>query len=340
MSQSWDRKYVEEEILPSILIDQKENFITKLQKEIKIDSSISSFKKEELLSQENEIAFLASVLRFVVSRPPELKSLPKEIPVSNENKLKTALLQKTPEKIAPLDYIYKHLCCWDEWICRNTINGTYYFNRYYPEYVIKEKIDYSKTGTIFYSQLLTDTEAKYGSLLIKIRGTIVEDYPISLLDGARFLTLQPHLGCLAPNTNKYHYRFFIMKSPEFEVAKFLYNHPISDESESDLRKFMSVIILYYSVSERYEFENYVETNNVTFEKLIKKIKKHHNLGYVKGRHDTETDFLRNMIYIGFALNEMLNNWRKNKFSKNPTKEIVSTKNELSGCLDFKIKSNT
>ena len=329
--------YLKREVIKNILEDQKNELFLHLKKLIESDLTISLKKREDFSAMNDFIEFLAELLRFTVTRPNNISilginsdindTLKKEINNKNkENKKETTSLKE--KELAPEEYIYTHLKNWDDWRVRNTMNGTYFYNRFHPDYVIKEKIKINKTMKCFYSHVMTDTEARPGKLLIKACGTVIEDYSIVLLDGYRFLTIQPQWDNIniwfGKKLVSYEYYFFIMGTKAYEATRFLYAQAYSDESDYDFRRFKEVIIFYLSISEYREFKEYVCKSGDLIEKYMEKVKS--DFDYVACIDTEEKIKIKKSLCIGKALNIMLNEWRKNNIAQKYSIIVEKLKN--------------
>ena len=208
----------------------------------------------------------------------------------------------------PLEYIKEHLNNVLEW---NETQDCYY-NIYRPEYVLEHIYDEDdrELRAEFYAYAMTNNHVVYSSLLVKCMGTVVDTYQIVTLDGGRYSTPTPEWGFLGrritENGPEFSYKYFIKNSFRYSLHKFMY-HEENDDEKYAYDDFMSIILVFNSIEEKNEFDEYVEYH---IEKLRVDVDKQTQYSYVKANSDAETWFVIHRLRTALVLQGLLQEFRK------------------------------
>lgn len=208
----------------------------------------------------------------------------------------------------PLEYIKEHLNNVLEW---NETQDCYY-NIYRPEYVLEHIYDEDdrELRAEFYAYAMTNNHVVYSSLLVKCMGTVVDTYQIVALDGGRYSTPTPEWGFLGrritENGPEFSYKYFIKNSFRYSLHKFMY-HEENDDEKYAYDDFMSIILVFNSIEEKNEFDEYVEYH---IEKLRVDVDKQTQYSYVKANSDAETWFVIHRLRTALVLQGLLQEFRK------------------------------
>lgn len=206
----------------------------------------------------------------------------------------------------PYEYIIDRLQNREEW---SDYDGDFY-NIYKPEYRIHNyQDDEQDTLTAeFYAYTQYNTNVCYSYLDIIANNTVLDTYQIVHLDGERLHIPVPEWGFIDKKeggNEHYSYKFYLSDSSKYRLLKFMYNSENPDQKMA-YDYFMRVILLFYSETERNEFEKYVSANLNQLESLINKNPKAYDTSDLQG---IEKRVVQERLKIGEALNEMLLRWR-------------------------------
>ncbi len=197
-----------------------------------------------------------------------------------------------------------------EWVERDGV----YYNIYRPEYTLR--INYDVETDIdsdeFYSYTMVNSRTSFYDLDIMYQNTILETHQLACLDGARLQIPIPKWGAICHNDYglhaKYSYKYYILGSDRYRLLRFFYDEENSEE-RYDFMLLKEVIIIYKSDEERLSFESFVEGHQDIFERYYESVDR---FNYINTGNETKTETYRERLNAGYALNELLTDWRNKK----------------------------
>lgn len=209
----------------------------------------------------------------------------------------------------PRDIIFDRLHNKLEWVEQ----GEVFYNIFSPEYTLRIKDDeLDRTRDEFYSYAMTNESTSFCNLDIMYQNTILESYQLVCLDGGRLQIPVPEWGYICYDNYSLHpkraYKYYVLGSDRYRLLRFFYDDENSDESYAfmDLKE---VVIMYNSDEERLSFECFIEEHQGVFENYYKSVNR---FNYINAGDETKTENYIERLNVGYALNEMLTDWRNKK----------------------------
>lgn len=209
---------------------------------------------------------------------------------------------------APLAYIYDRLLNRLEWIESESI----FYNIYKPEYTI-ELIEHEYGGLdrdVFFSYAMTNENTSFETLNIKYQLTILKSQQIIVLDGGKLRVPSPEWGFVCHDSyrmnSKFSYRYYILESDHYRIFSFLYDKE-NDDQRYAFHHFKRVVLFYRSEEERLAFEAYIEGHK---ERLVNLVDTTDMYDQIHVGNENKTALYRERLHTGIALNQLLDEWRK------------------------------
>ena len=159
----------------------------------------------------------------------------------------------------------------ENWIySESTEAGTKKYFKYAPEYTIKiQNTDGDAIETYMLTQI--DKRSSWHKIFLCYHQTILLISNGVLLDGGKFMTVEPALGGLNYKSERIYYYYFLKDSIKFALYKFL----IHDEDSRGYyanQFFLEEVILFNNEEERQDFETQFNLNLNAYEKILQSIK--------------------------------------------------------------------
>lgn len=206
----------------------------------------------------------------------------------------------------PLEYIYDRLHNKTEW----TMSDSGYYNVYRPEYTIEVIPDTEDLEAEFYAFAMVNHNTSYDILNIKYQTTLLDSYQVVVLDGGRLQIPSPTWGFICHDKYgldyRYSYKYYVCGSRVYRLLQFLYDPQNGDHRYAFLR-LQEVVVFFQSEEEHLAFETYIEEHQDYLDNVIKNIDR---FDYVQTETKTKTDLYRERLKVGYALNQLLKEWRK------------------------------
>ena len=170
--------------------------------------------------------------------------------------------------LSPLEKVRCFLKDPNEWVASPYNDGFRYY-KYAPEFTIGycSDSDDNRTGRMYFHFYQTDSQARWGNILIKYHQTVISGLIGIVLDGGRYLSPCPLIDGISINGNSPYelsYRYFVRNSLDYDVHRFYFDwgdheqviaHDILEKS----------ILLFDSEEEHYSFIDYVQREWSSFE---------------------------------------------------------------------------
>lgn len=212
----------------------------------------------------------------------------------------------------PLEYIIEHLSNKLEW----TEHGDYVYNLYRPEYQLHfyddpEYVDRIDDRDEFYAYSQTNERITFSMLDIMVHGTIVDSYQIATLDSGRLSIPVPAWGFIPLDKwhqENYAYKYYIKGTNRYRILEYMYNMEDQDE-RCAYHRFMNVVLLFQSESEKAEFEKYAEYSIGSIKKDIAACDKY---SYIATGDKRKEKVYREKLRLGHVLNKYLKDWRNSQ----------------------------
>lgn len=159
----------------------------------------------------------------------------------------------------------------ENWVySESTETETKRYFKYAPEYTIKiQNIDGDVIETYMLTQL--NKHSSWHKISLCYHQTILLISNGVLLDGGKFMTVEPDLGGFNYKSKRIYYYYFRKDSIKFALYKFL----IHDKDSRDYyanQFFLEEVLLFKNEEERLEFEIYIYTHFDEYEKNLLSIK--------------------------------------------------------------------
>ncbi len=207
----------------------------------------------------------------------------------------------------PLEYIFDRMHNKMEW---TELNGCYY-NSYRPEYtlqIVYKGNDYNVEPE-FYAYAMKNSNISSESLNIMFQNTVLDSYPLVVLDGARLEIPTPEIESICYDAYqikpKYSYGYYISNSNRYKVLLFLYDSQ-NDEANTAFRRLKEVILIYHSQEERSSFELFLEGHQSLVDERFASVDQYSNVTF---ESECKTKVYQERLKIGVALNKLLAEWR-------------------------------
>lgn len=212
----------------------------------------------------------------------------------------------------PLEYIIEHLFNKLEW----TKHGEYVYNLYKPEYQLhyyddEEYADRIDDRDEFYAYSQTNEHITFSMLDIMAHGTVLDSYQTATLDGGILSIPTPEWGFIPLDqwhNETYAYKYYIEKTDRYRIFEFMYDQNNSEQQWA-YQRFMEVILLYKSETEKTEFEEYVECSIGLIKKDVSSCDRY---SYIATGDERKNEVYRENLCVGYVLNKYLDDWRKSQ----------------------------
>lgn len=204
----------------------------------------------------------------------------------------------------PLEHIRVLLANPDEWRCEEE----QYYHKQFPQYTIQEEADdfYDKKYRMFYHHLQINDNYSYGMFKLFHYNTQMYSCQSTTLDGGRLIIPCPDREFLSIkncfNLSECIF-YYTLDSLKHRILKFFYyeRQKIDRmETQEELRRHLSVVLLFNDETEVKAFKDYVESNRDTFKKLIDEQEE----PCVTDENERASEIIAHEIKTGYALKEM------------------------------------
>lgn len=212
----------------------------------------------------------------------------------------------------PRDIIFDCLHNKLEWVEQDNV----FYNAFRPEYTLR--INYDETdrdSDEFYSYAMTNESTSFCNLDIMFQNTVLDSYQLVSLDSARLQVPIPTWGHICRDDYglhaKYSYKYYVLGSDIYRLLRFLFDEENSEERDAFMH-LKEVVLIYSSDEERLSFELFIEEHQDIFESYYKAVNR---FNYINTGDETKTKTYKERLSVGYALNELLTDWRNNQLRK-------------------------
>ncbi len=206
----------------------------------------------------------------------------------------------------PLEYIYDRLHNKAEW----TSSDYGYYNVYHPEYTIEIVSNEEDLDAEFYAYAMANSNTSYDDLSIKYQTTTLDSYQLVILDGGRLQIPTPEWGYVCHDKyglhNKYFYKYYVAGSKRYRLLNFLYD-PQNGDHRYAFTSLKEVVLFFQSEEEHLAFEAFLESHQELVKEKISAITR---FDHIQTETKQKTDVCIERLHTGYALNEMLTEWRR------------------------------
>lgn len=186
---------------------------------------------------------------------------------------------------------------------------SHHYNSISPEYTLVFEEDEDDRGfPEFYAYVMYNTRTSYAFLNLNYFGTTLYSRQIVYLDSGRYVTVIPEWGFIAKDRhhhNKISFKYYIKNDISYYLHQYLLDEE-SHEAKFAHDRYMEVILLFESESEKDDFIQYVELNLSQLETLLVDIDDYDHI-------ECDTERVKNIekanIRNSLALQKMLVQYR-------------------------------
>lgn len=200
---------------------------------------------------------------------------------------------------------------------KNDWNEIYpeFYNVFMPEYRVKViEEDDNRDRDEFYSYAMNNPSTSYYQIELMYNSNKLDNFQGVYLDSGRLFIPTARWGFIKdkmyPMETVCSYKYYIENSEEFKLLKFFYD-PTNHEQKYAFSKILEIFLVFESVNEQVNFENYVEDNAEYLDKVYSAQKQYGNLEAPKGSPNyLKLEKYREALRYARSLKLMLEKWRE------------------------------
>lgn len=200
---------------------------------------------------------------------------------------------------------------------KNDWNEIYpeFYNVFMPEYRVKViEEDDDRDRDEFYSYAMDNPSTSYYQIELMYNSNKLDNFQGVYLDSGRLFIPTARWGFIKdkmhPIETVCSYKYYIENSEEFKLLKFFYD-PTNHEQKYAFSKILEIFLVFESVNEQVNFENYVEDNAEYLDKIYSAQKQYGNLEAPKGSPNyLKLEKYREALRYARSLKLMLEKWRE------------------------------
>lgn len=197
---------------------------------------------------------------------------------------------------------------WNSYVDDDTGDEVYY-NRFSPEYTIRERKIEDPPHNPFYSYAQCNESTGFYMLSLLYHSTVLAKMEMVALDSGRYCTPSPDISFVHSPENhviaKYQYRYFLEDSLEYDVQQFLYDPEDSEEVYAK-RNFDDVVLYFKSKRDEECFLADLERHP---ERLDDYLKQEEEPPVYTGNENRNKEYAK-MIQVSRALKRFQKDWEK------------------------------
>ncbi|PNH21628.1 hypothetical protein CAL30_05220 [Megasphaera hutchinsoni] len=200
---------------------------------------------------------------------------------------------------------------------KNDWNEIYpeFYNVFMPEYRVKViEEDDNRDRDEFYSYAMNNPSTSYYQIELMYNSNKLDNFQGVYLDSGRLFIPTARWGFIKdkmyPMETVCSYKYYIENSEEFKLLKFFYD-PTNHEQKYAFSKILEIFLVFESVNEQVNFENYVEDNAEYLDKIYSAQKQYGYLEAPKGSPNyLKLEKYREALRYARSLKLMLEKWRE------------------------------